>query len=155
MKPPRKLTDEHYQFLDECMADDDELTATKLQSILCACLDLNRGHTRKSIRGKSAVRMQEAAGRLPHFRVQLTHDLRPRRRQTAACVYLSADLYCTTPHTHIYTHHLPHTHTPLTTHTRNLPHTYTHIPHGHTKQSSLKLHQKISISTFKCVLNHI
>jgi len=70
--------------------------------IRCVCpnkavrarLDLNRGHTRKSIRGKSAVRMREAADRLPHSRVQLTHDLRPRRGQTAACVYLSADLYC-------------------------------------------------------------
>jgi len=33
VKPPRKLTDEHYQFLDECM-ENDELTATKLQAIL-------------------------------------------------------------------------------------------------------------------------
>ena len=34
VKPLRKLTDEHYRFLDECMANDDELTATKLQAIL-------------------------------------------------------------------------------------------------------------------------
>jgi len=34
VKPPRKLTDEHYRFLDECMADNDELTATKLLAIL-------------------------------------------------------------------------------------------------------------------------
>ena len=34
VKPPRKLTDEHHRFLNECMADDDELTATKLQTIL-------------------------------------------------------------------------------------------------------------------------
>ena len=34
VKPPRKLSDEHYRFLDECMANDDELTATKLQAIL-------------------------------------------------------------------------------------------------------------------------
>jgi len=33
VKPPTKLTDEHYRFLDECMADDDELTAT--QTRLC------------------------------------------------------------------------------------------------------------------------
>ena len=33
-KPPRKLTDEHNHFIDDCMADDDELTATKLQTIL-------------------------------------------------------------------------------------------------------------------------
>ena len=34
MKPPRKLTDEHYHFIDDCMADDDELTVTKLQAML-------------------------------------------------------------------------------------------------------------------------
>ena len=34
VKPPRKLTDEHYHFIDDCMADDDELTATKLQAML-------------------------------------------------------------------------------------------------------------------------
>ena len=34
VKPPRKLTDEHYRFIDECMADDDELTATKVQEML-------------------------------------------------------------------------------------------------------------------------
>ena len=27
VKPPKKLKDEHYRFIDECMADDDELTA--------------------------------------------------------------------------------------------------------------------------------
>ena len=57
-----------------------QLLGVYAQTRLCARLDLNHGHTRKSIRGKSAVRMREAADRLPHFRVQLTHDLHPRRR---------------------------------------------------------------------------
>jgi transposase len=34
IKPARKLKDEHYRFIDECMATDDELTATKLLAML-------------------------------------------------------------------------------------------------------------------------
>ena len=34
VKPPKKLKDEHYRFIDECMADDDELTATKVHAML-------------------------------------------------------------------------------------------------------------------------
>ena len=33
MKPPRKLGDEHYRFIDDCMASD-ELTAKKLRDKL-------------------------------------------------------------------------------------------------------------------------
>ena len=69
-----------------------------------ACLNVNRGHTQKLIRGKSAVRMWEAADRLPHFRMQLTHDLCPHHGQTVACVYLSTDLYCIL--LHVMTHEL-------------------------------------------------
>ena len=34
MKPPRKLGDEHYCFIDDCMASDNELTAKKLRDKL-------------------------------------------------------------------------------------------------------------------------
>ena len=34
MKPPRKLEDQYHRFIDDCMADDDELTATKLHGEL-------------------------------------------------------------------------------------------------------------------------
>ena len=34
VKPPKKLKDEHYRFIDECMADDDELTATQVHAML-------------------------------------------------------------------------------------------------------------------------
>ena len=34
IKPRKKLTDEHYTFIDECMAEDDELTTMKVQSSL-------------------------------------------------------------------------------------------------------------------------
>ena len=34
VKPPRKLKDEHYRFIDACMATDDELTATNLLAML-------------------------------------------------------------------------------------------------------------------------
>ena len=34
VKPPRKLGDEHYRFIDDCMASDDELTAKKLRDKL-------------------------------------------------------------------------------------------------------------------------
>ena len=34
VKPPKKLKDEHYRFIDECMADDDKLTATKVHAML-------------------------------------------------------------------------------------------------------------------------
>ena len=34
VKPPKKLKDEHYRFIDECMATDDELTATNLLAML-------------------------------------------------------------------------------------------------------------------------
>ena len=34
VKPARKLKDKHYRFIDECMANDDELTATKVHAML-------------------------------------------------------------------------------------------------------------------------
>ena len=30
VKPPRKLDNQHYRFIDDCMAEDDELIVTKL-----------------------------------------------------------------------------------------------------------------------------
>ena len=36
MKPPRKLTEWHYRFIDDCMASDDELTTMKLHTMLIA-----------------------------------------------------------------------------------------------------------------------
>ena len=34
VKPPRKLDNQHYRFIDDCMGEDDELTATKLRDKL-------------------------------------------------------------------------------------------------------------------------
>ena len=34
VKPPRKLDIQHYRFIDDCMVEDDELTATKLRDKL-------------------------------------------------------------------------------------------------------------------------
>ena len=34
VKPPRKLDNQHYRFIDDCMAEDDELIVTKLRDKL-------------------------------------------------------------------------------------------------------------------------
>ena len=34
VKPPRKLDNQHYRFIDNCMVEDDELIVTKLRDKL-------------------------------------------------------------------------------------------------------------------------
>ena len=54
VKPPRKLTDEHYRFIDDCMAKDDELTVANVYAKLkerYMYLLLNREHSKESAYG--------------------------------------------------------------------------------------------------------